>query len=218
MIKRMFDILVSIIVFIIFIPIAMPIIIILKLTGEGEIFYLQERIGFNGERFNLIKFATMLKNSPNIGSGDITIESDPRVLPAGHFLRKSKLNEVPQILNILKGDMTLVGPRPLTPRNFAFYNDEEQQFIRQMKPGLTGVGSIYFRDEESILSESEMSAEQCYKELIAPYKAKLEKWYFVNQSFKLDLTLCFITAWVIINPKSKIYNKIFKDIPSMNKY
>jgi lipopolysaccharide/colanic/teichoic acid biosynthesis glycosyltransferase len=125
MIKRMFDILVSIIVFIIFIPIAMPIIIILKLTGEGEIFYLQERIGFNGERFNLIKFATMLKNSPNIGSGDITIESDPRVLPAGHFLRKSKLNEVPQILNILKGDMTLVGPRPLTPRNFAFYNDEE---------------------------------------------------------------------------------------------
>ena len=89
-----------------------PVAIVLRLTGEGEVFFLQERVGKDGKPFKLYKFATMLKNSPNMGTGTVTLKHDPRVLPVGRFLRKTKINELPQLLNILIGDMSVVGPRP----------------------------------------------------------------------------------------------------------
>jgi lipopolysaccharide/colanic/teichoic acid biosynthesis glycosyltransferase len=135
-------------------PLWIIVIPVLRLTGEGEIFYRQARVGKNGKRFNLLKFATMLKNSPNLGTGELTVHNDPRVLPVGRFLRKSKINELPQLLNVLLGDMSLVGPRPQTPRCFAAFPQEAQNRIMQVRPGLSGIGSILFRGEEKILQHA----------------------------------------------------------------
>ena len=144
--KRIFDLCLSLAALLILSPLLIPVCIILVFTGEHYVFYTQKRIGKGGKEFDLIKFATMLRNSPNIGSGDVTLHRDPRVLPVGSFLRASKINEIPQLLNILLGDMSFVGPRPLTPRVFNYYTDESKSIIVKMKPGLTGAGSIIFRD------------------------------------------------------------------------
>ena len=113
--ERFFDILFSGIAILILSPLFIVVILILRFTGEGEIFFLQDRIGKGGNKFKLFKFVTMIKNSPDMGTGTITIKNDPRILPFGKFLRKTKINELPQLLNIFFGDMCIIGPRPLTP-------------------------------------------------------------------------------------------------------
>lgn len=215
--KRLLDIKVSLLTLIILLPLFIPIIIALKLTAEGEVFYLQERIGVNNSRFKIWKFATMLKNSMNMGTGSITLQNDFRVTPIGKFLRKTKINELPQIINILKGDISLVGPRPLVTKTFSAYSAEVQEQIYKVKPGLTGIGSIIFRDEESIISAvKNEDPHEFYKRVIAPYKSKLELWYQERRSFFLDLQLIFMTAWVILFPNSRLYEKWFKDLPKRN--
>jgi lipopolysaccharide/colanic/teichoic acid biosynthesis glycosyltransferase len=150
----------------------------------------------------------------NIGTGSITLKDDPRVTEIGSFLRKTKINELPQIINILKGDISLVGPRPLVTKTFSAYSEDVQSKIYNVKPGLTGIGSIIFRDEESIISAVEdEDPHEFYKRVIAPYKGELEMWYQSNCSFLLDLQLIFMTAWVILAPNSKLYEKWFKDLP-----
>jgi len=213
MVKRFFDIVLSFVALILFLPIGLPIAIVLRFTGEGEIFFIQQRVGMRGQTFGLYKFATMLKDSPNLGSGDITLQNDPRVLPVGRFLRKTKINEVPQILNILFGSMSIVGPRPLTPKNFAYYSETDKEIIGRMRPGLTGIGSIVFRDEERIIGESSKSYEACYREDIAPYKARLERWYAEHQGLWTDLLIILVTAWVVIRPSSTIYRTMWRDLP-----
>jgi len=213
--KRLLDLLVSLITLVILLPLFIPIIIALKLTAEGEVFYFQERIGLNNSRFQIWKFATMLKNSMNMGTGSITLQNDFRVTPIGKFLRKTKINELPQIINILKGDISLVGPRPLVTKTFSAYRTEIQSKIYDVKPGLTGIGSIIFRDEESIISAiKNEDPHEFYKRVIAPYKGELEMWYQDHRSFFLDLQLIFMTAWVILFPKSRLYEKWFKDLPT----
>ena len=212
--KRLLDLLVSVIALIILLPVFVPIIIILRFSAEGEVFYFQERYGINNSRFHIWKFATMLKNSMNIGSGSITLQNDPRVTKIGSFLRKTKINELPQIINILKGDISLVGPRPLVTKTFTAYNEEVQSKIYNVKPGLTGIGSIIFRDEESIISAvNDEGPHEYYQRVIAPYKGELEMWYQENNSFFLDLKLILLTAWVIAIPSSKLHEKWFKDLP-----
>ena len=115
---RFFDIIFSSLALIIFLPIFTLVAVLLRFTGEGEVFYVQQRIGFNGREFGLLKFATMLKDSPNMLGGDITIKNDPRVLPIGRFLRLTKINELPQLINVISGSMSLIGPRPLTKKCF----------------------------------------------------------------------------------------------------
>ena len=212
--KRLLDIIVSLITLFILLPLFIPIIIILRFSAEGEVFYSQERYGIYNSRFQILKFATMLKNSMNIGSGSITLKNDPRVTKIGSFLRKTKINEFPQIINILKGDISLVGPRPLVTKTFMAYNESVQSKIYNVKPGLTGIGSIIFRDEESIISAiTNEDPHQFYKRVIAPYKGELEMWYQEHNSFCLDLQLIFMTAWVILVPTSKLYEKWFVDLP-----
>lgn len=201
---------------VIFSPLLIPISLFLLLTGEHKIFYRQYRVGKSGNHFGLFKFATMLEDSPNMPGGDITSSDDPRVLPCGKFLRKTKINELPQLLNIFLGDISFVGPRPLTPRNFSFYDDQVQQTLKKIKPGLTGIGSIVFRDEEAILANSPKSPSDCYKEDIAPYKGELEKWFFDRQGIILYFTVIFITAYAVLFPQTKIIWKIFKDLPRPN--
>ena len=182
-IKRFFDITSSFCCLLILSPLLLPIILLLSVTGEREIFYLQKRLGKNGKTISIYKFATMVKNSENMGSGIYTSKNDKRILPVGRFLRKTKINEMPQIFNVLKGDMSVVGPRPLIKRTFELYSEEVQSEISELKPGLTGIGSIVFRDEENILAESSIPLEEFYKKNISPYKGELEIWYKNNQSF-----------------------------------
>lgn len=215
--KRFLDIIVSLFALIILFPLFVTVIIILRLTAEGEVFYFQERIGLNNSRFYIWKFATMLKNSMKMGSGSITLKNDYRVTKVGKFLRKTKINELPQIINILKGDISIVGPRPLVTKTFEAYSDEVKLKIYNVKPGLTGIGSIIFRDEESIISAvNEEDPHEFYRKVIAPYKGELEMWYQKYNSFILDLQLIFMTAWVILFPKSRLYEKWFKDLPIRN--
>ena len=212
--KRFFDILLSSLAIICLSPLLIPVVIILRLTGEHYIFYAQERIGLGGKPFKLLKFATMLKNSPNMGTGDITTQNDPRVLPFGRLLRKTKINELPQLFNIFLGDMSIIGPRPLTARNFAYYSPAIQEGIGKLKPGLSGIGSVIFRDEETILANSGMDYTECYKNLVAPYKGALEFWYSDHQSLWVDFVIIFLTAWVILFPKSQLPYQWFKDLPA----
>tara|TARA_B100001778_G_scaffold42253_1_gene30437 strand:- start:1378 stop:2046 length:669 start_codon:yes stop_codon:yes gene_type:complete len=215
--KRFLDIIVSLFALIILFPLFVTVIIILRLTAEGEVFYFQERIGLNNSRFYIWKFATMLKNSMKMGSGSITLKNDYRVTKVGKFLRKTKINELPQIINILKGDISIVGPRPLVTKTFEAYSDKVQLKIYNVKPGLTGIGSIIFRDEESIISAiRDEDPHEFYERVIAPYKGELEMWYQKHNSFILDLQLIFMTAWVILFPKSRLYEKLFKDLPIRN--
>lgn len=194
----------------------MPVAAVLRVTGEKEVFYLQPRVGANGRVFHLIKFATMLKNSPHLGNGPITLRDDPRVLPFGKFLRKSKINELPQLFNILVGDMSVIGPRPLTPSTFDAYSRSQQMIIESVKPGLSGVGSIVFRDEERLLS-AQNNPLKFYREVIAPYKARLEEWYVSNRSVYLYLALIAITCWVVLFSKSRIMWRVFSDLPVSSK-
>ena len=157
----------------------------------------------------------MLSNSSNMGSGSLTLKNDPRVLPFGKFLRKTKINELPQLINILLGHMSIVGPRPVMQQSFGAYPDEIKKIIYNVKPGLTGIGSIVFRDEESLISlaaENE-NPHDFYKRVIAPYKGELEIWYHSHRSVFLDFQLIFITAWAIVAPETRLYEKWFKDLP-----
>lgn len=215
-IKRFFDILFSLIALIILSPVLIPIIILLKLTGEHEVFYLQKRIGYKNREFYIWKFATMLKNSPNMGSGDVTTRNDPRVTAVGRFLRISKINELPQLLNILKGDMSFVGPRPLVRAGFERYSPELQERVYQVKPGLTGIGSIVFRDEELIITQSSLPPHECYRQVILPYKGAVEMWYQQHYSFYTDFMVLFLTAWYIVFSKSNLVHKVFPSLPARN--
>ena len=212
---RIIDVLLSLSALFVLLPLFIPIVIILLLTGENKVFYLQNRVGFKNQNFKIIKFATMLSNSANMGSGSLTLKNDPRVLPFGSFLRKTKINELPQILNIIIGDLSIVGPRPQMQVDFEKYSEEVQKKIYSVRPGLTGIGSIVFRDEESLISlaaENE-NPHDFYKRVIAPYKGELEIWYQKHRSIYLDFQLIFITAWAIVSPETRVYEKWFKDLP-----
>ena len=210
--ERIFDIIFSILALTIISPFLLIIILILKLTGENKIFYLQERIGKNRKIFKIYKFATMLENSPNLETGSITIKNDPRILPFGKFLRKTKINELPQLINILFGEMSIIGPRPLTPETFNMYSKRTQNVITQVRPGLSGIGSIVFRAEENILLDKEIS-QDFYTKVISPYKGLLEDWYIKNNKIYLYFLFIFLTLWLIFFPNSKIIWIILKKLP-----
>lgn len=212
--KRFLDVVLSFLALVVLAPFLLPVVIILRFTGEGEIFYIQERAGRGGNSFGLYKFATMLKNSPNIGAGEITVRGDPRVLPFGQFLRKTKLNELPQLWNIFIGDMSVVGPRPMVLNTYAHYSEEARQKLNTIRPGLTGIGSIVFRDEERYLADRDEPME-FYREHIIPYKSDLELWFVENNTLWLYIKIIFITAWVVVFPSSNIVDKAFDGIPSL---
>jgi lipopolysaccharide/colanic/teichoic acid biosynthesis glycosyltransferase len=210
--ERFFDIFFSGLALLALSPLFFILLLVLKFSGEGEIFFLQERIGKDNKPFMLFKFATMLKNSPNTGTGTITIKNDPRVLPVGKFLRKSKINELPQLINIFKGDMSIIGPRPLTLETFSLYSINTQEAIKKVRPGLSGIGSIIFRDEEELMDGKNFSVD-FYEKEIAPYKGQLEEWFVKNRGLSLYFLSILITAWAVIFPSSSIAWKFFKKLP-----
>jgi len=212
MVIRLFDILFSTLALSLLLTLFIPVALILRLTGEGEIFFSQKRVGKEGNLFNLLKFATMLKDSPSIGSGTVTLKDDPRVLPFGKFLRKTKINELPQLINILIGDMSVVGPRPQTPRCFEVFPKDLQPIISSVRPGLSGLGPVVFRDEENILFENSKSV-YFYDEVIAPYKGDVESYYIKVIGVFSYFKIIFLTLWVVIFPRSSLVWKVFPKIP-----
>lgn len=210
--QRFFDVSLSGLALIVLSPLLISVIIFLRFTGEGEIFYFQERVGKGGRLFQLCKLATMLKDSPNMGSGTVTLKGDSRILPFGRFLRKTKINELPQLWNVLIGDMSLVGPRPQAVRCFNAFPEKFRASIIQVKPGLSGIGSIVFRGEEDLLNEGADSLAY-YDQIISPYKAEIEAWYVDNRSVLNYFAIIFITLWVVLFPKSGAVWKVFSDIP-----
>lgn len=215
-IKRIFDIVFSLLALIVLSPLLIPIVIGLKLTGEGYIFYLQERVGYHNRPFDIYKFATMLKDSPNMKGGIITTAKDPRITPMGGFLRKSKINELPQLLNVLGGSLSFVGPRPVMRKSFDQYPEDVQEVIYSVKPGITGIGSIIFRDEEQLITnvrDRGGDTWQYYREVIYPHKGRVEQWYQAHQSFMVDFKILLLTAWVIVQPDSDLVYRVFPELP-----
>ena len=198
--QRLFDLVISGLSILVLSPLLLPIILLLRITGEGEVFFSQERMGKGGSLFSLHKFATMLKDSPNIGSGTLTVQNDPRILPLGNFLRKTKINELPQLFNVFKGDMSIVGPRPQSSRNFSAFSEDVQKNIILVSPGLTGLGSIFFSNEEAMLT-SAVNHDEFYDSVIMPYKGQLETWYVNHATILIDLKIIYVTALKIIFPK-----------------
>lgn len=211
--QRFFDVFFSALALLALSPPLILVMLILRFTGEGEVFYRQQRVGKGGEMFGLYKFATMLKDSPNIGTGTITIKDDPRVLPFGKFLRKTKINELPQLLNILKGDMSVIGPRPQTRRCFDAFPKRSQDEIIKVRPGLSGVGSVAFRGEEDMMDSSD-NPDQLYDQMIMPYKGLLEEWYVANHSIRQYFTLIIVTVWVVLLPSSRLLWRLFPELPA----
>jgi len=212
--QRLFDLVISGLSILVLSPLLLPIILLLRITGEGEVFFSQDRMGKGGSLFSLHKFATMLKDSPNIGSGTLTVQNDPRILPLGNFLRKTKINELPQLFNVFKGDMSIVGPRPQSSRNFSAFSEDVQKNIMLVSPGLTGLGSIFFSDEEAMLTSS-VNHDEFYDSVIMPYKGQLETWYVNHATILIDLKIVYVTALKIIFPKLRLnFSKFFDGMPN----
>jgi lipopolysaccharide/colanic/teichoic acid biosynthesis glycosyltransferase len=210
---RFFDIVFSFIAVVILTPFMIPIMIALKLTGEHDIFYGQSRVGKGGKEFKLLKFATMLRNSPNLPGGLFTAENDPRMLPMGPFLRKTKINELPQLLNILCGDMSVIGYRPQVRKQYNFFPKEDQKVMATDIPGLSGLGAVVFRNEEEMLRKVP-DHEKFYEEVVSPYKSKLECWYIEHKSLKMYFTLIWLTVKAVIRPGDDSWKKL-PDLPEM---
>lgn len=215
--KRTVEFLFSLIGLVFLLPILLIIILILKVTGEREVFYLQERIGKNNKTFSIYKFATMLKDSVNIGNKGLTVRNDPRITKFGKLLRITKLNELPQILNVVIGDMSLVGPRPLLVKSVSKYSPEVQTCIYKNRPGITGIGSLVFRDEEKLVTAYKNLGKdplEYYQNHIYPYKGELEVWYYNNQYFIVDFKILFLTFWSLVNSNSELVFNAFKGLPN----
>ena len=213
LIIRGLDLVFSLAALVVLSPLLILIAIALRFSGEGEVLYRQVRIGKRGKDFKLLKFATMMKNSPSIGSRELTLPKDPRVLPLGRLLRKTKLNELPQLWNIIVGDLSLIGPRPQTHRYYGFYRAEDRVWIEMIRPGLSGVGSILFRDEESLLSRVPDPIDFDDK-VITPYKGQVEHWFAVNQSVSLYIELIIMTVLVVALPSSGWRQSLLRRVPA----
>ena len=185
---RILDFSLSFLAIIILFPLSILLIFILRFSGEGEIFFIQRRIG--------------------------TIKNDSRILPFGHFLRRSKINELPQLINILKGEMSFIGPRPLTLESFNSYPDSLKPKLKHIKPGLSGLASLLLRNEEEILSKVS-NPKHFHSNTLAPFKAETEVWYYDKRNLANYFFLIFLTIFIVLKPKTKILSVFFKDKPKM---
>ena len=192
--KRAFDFISSTIGFILISPFLLIISILIKLTSKGPVLFKQKRVGMKGKEFNILKFRTMIVDAEKYGK-QITVGEDKRITKVGGFLRKYKLDELPQLINVIKGDMSLVGPRPEVPKYVAMYN-EKQRRVLDVRPGITDYASIEYRDENRILGEVE-NPEEYYINIIMPHKIDLNMKYIENNSVVIDISIILKTIFNI---------------------
>jgi lipopolysaccharide/colanic/teichoic acid biosynthesis glycosyltransferase len=194
--KRALDIVLALIILVLFLPFGLLISLLILVESEGGVFYKQERIGLNGKSFSLLKFRSMRPNADQLGQ--LTVgERDPRVTNIGHFIRRYKLDEFPQFINVLIGEMSIIGPRPEVKKYVDLYTIE-QRTILNVKPGITDYASIEYFDESRLLGESE-NPEQTYIQEIMPAKLILNKKYLDNPTVFHDLKIMWLTFKKIIS-------------------
>ena len=204
--KRSFDVLLSACLLVVLPPLYFIVSVLLRCSGEGNVLFRQRRVGRSGDKFTLLKFTTMAEGSA--AAGDITFEDDPRMLPVGRWLSALKIDELPQIWNTLRGEMSLVGPRPLTSRAFHCYSPRVQEIVKSMKPGVTGVGSLVFRNEDQILAQAPGDPKAYYDNVIIPVKGELETWYFAHRSLYIDLLILALTLVAVPWPRSRLHLRL----------
>lgn len=196
MIKRLFDLSASFCGLILLSPIFVLTAIWIMIDSKGPIFFRQERVGFKGITFRIHKFRTMLLNAEK-NENQITVGEDLRITAVGSFLRKYKLDELPQLIDVLVGDMSLVGPRPEVPKYIDRYSDEEKYDVLSVKPGITDNASIEFRDENNLLARCE-DPEAAYLNIVLPKKIALYRKYVRERSFFGDVVIIFKTIFLIL--------------------
>lgn len=188
--KRLFDIFFSFFFLVFFLPFGIIIALLIALEDRGAIFYFQERMGQFGRPFKLIKFRSMHLNADKLGKLTVGMK-DPRITKVGYFIRKYKLDEFPQFINVLKGDMSIIGPRPEVKEYIDLYTDEQKKILN-VKPGITDYASLEYFDEARLLGNSE-NPKQTYINEIMPAKLELNKKYLANPSFTHDIKLMWLT-------------------------
>ncbi|GAB6168150.1 sugar transferase [Clostridium carnis] len=189
-IKRIFDFVASLIGIIILSPIFIVVSIAIKLDSKGEILFLQKRVGKDGKEFNIYKFRTMVTDAEKLGK-QITVGKDNRITKTGAFLRKFKIDELPQLFNVLKGDMSLVGPRPEVPKYVALYNNEQRKVLL-VRPGITDLASLRYKDENEILGKVD-NPEEYYINVIMKDKLELNLEYIEKSNLFFDIALILKT-------------------------
>ena len=192
--KRVFDIIVSFCGIIILFPLIIIVSILIKITSKGPVLFKQVRVTKNGKLFKIYKFRTMKENSE--GNKQITVGKDNRITGIGHILRKTKLDELPQLFNVLKGEMSLVGPRPEVPKYVELYTDEQREILK-VPAGITDYASIYFSNESELLGEVE-NPEEFYIKKIMPYKIELNKKYINEIGIMTDIKIIILTILKIL--------------------
>ncbi len=195
MLKRLFDIVLSSIGLVVFLPLTATIMTLIKKEDGGSVFYRGKRVGFHGKPFRIYKFRTMVVNAEKLG-GPSTSNNDPRITKIGQLLRKYKLDELPQFINVLKGEMSFVGPRPEVQHYVEMFTEEEKDILN-VRPGITDWASLWNPDEGAILAGS-LDPEKAYMEKIRPQKIKLQLKYVREQSFWSDLKIIFLTLKTIM--------------------
>jgi len=193
-VKRLFDLVISALGLVLLAPFFLVVAAAIKLQSRGPVFYRGERIGKDGKPFRIFKFRTMVADAAAAGPG-ITPRDDPRITPLGRFLRRFKIDELPQLINVLKGEMSLVGPRPEDPRYVAHYTSRQREVL-SVRPGITSPASLYYRREESLLVGN--SWERTYLDVILPHKLEIELDYLQRATFLTDLELVFKTAFAVL--------------------
>lgn len=202
--KRCFDIFVAFGGLLICSPILLVVIVLIRQGKDGPIFFSQERVGKNFRPFKLLKFRTMCVNAEANG-GRITVEGDSRVTKIGRWLRMTKADELPQLFNVLRGEMSIVGPRPEVAEYVDFYREEYREIL-SVRPGITDISSIVFRKESELLATAEDPVRE-YVDVILPQKIKLSSEYIRRQSTFGDIYLLLQTVWVICFPKNSPSSK-----------
>jgi len=192
--KRILDVISTLIALLLLAPILLLIAVLIKATSPGSALFRKARVGRKGKHFQLIKFRSMVQEAPQIGL-PITAKGDPRITPVGRILRRTKLDELPELWNVLIGEMSLVGPRPEDPCYMSHHQSMWKQVL-SVKPGITDLATLQFRDEESVL-ESAIDREGAYIDVILLIKLKLAIKYIKRKSFLLDLKILILTIWGI---------------------
>ena len=195
MLKRVFDMMFALVGLILLSPFLLFFAILIKLGTKGPVFYRGVRVGRHGKPFNIFKFRTMVMDAERLG-GTSTADDDPRITKIGHFLRKFKLDELPQLINVLKGEMSIVGPRPEVQHYVDMFTEEERAIL-EVRPGITDWASLWNPDEGAVLAGS-ADPEKTYMEKIRPQKIKLQLKYVREQSFWNDLKIIFLTLKAIV--------------------
>jgi lipopolysaccharide/colanic/teichoic acid biosynthesis glycosyltransferase len=192
--KRLFDIFISLIGLLILFPLFAVVGILIKIDSTGPVFFRQERIGRNFERFAIFKFRTMVLDAEKRGLS-ITSSTDKRVTKVGKILRKLKMDELPQLINVLRGDMSLVGPRPEVEKYVELYKKDYSEILK-VRPGITDASSILYRDEEGVLG-NQADPESYYMMVVLPQKIRLSQEYLKQRSFSHDVKLILKTLFKV---------------------